>query len=50
MEALTPEQEAFIDALIGALSSINEPLLFEDERGYQGEPLQELAIRFTRGG
>jgi hypothetical protein len=50
MEALTPEQKVFIDALIGALGAINEPLLFQDERGYQGQLLQELAIRFTRGG
>lgn len=49
MEALTPEQKIFVDALTEALGSIDEPLLFQDERGYQGQLLQELAMRFAGG-
>lgn len=50
MNFLSPEQRVFVDALIAALGSINEPLLFGDERGYQGQLLQELAIRYMSGG
>lgn len=50
MEIVTAQQYAFLDALADALGAIDETRLFEDERGYQGELLQELAIRFAEGG
>jgi hypothetical protein len=50
MEIVTAQQYSFLDALAGALGAIDEARLFQDERGYQGKLLQELAIRFAEGG
>jgi hypothetical protein len=50
MEIVTAQQYSFLDALADALGAIDEARLFQDERGYQGKLLQELAIRFAEGG
>ena len=49
MAIVTTQQYVFLDALADALGAIDERRLFEDERGYQGELLRELAIRFEEG-
>ena len=50
MEVISAEQYAFLNALIDSVGAIDEARLFQDERGYQGELLQELARRFYKGG
>jgi hypothetical protein len=50
MEVISVEQYAFLNALIDSVGAIDEARLFQDERGYQGELLQELARRFDKGG
>jgi hypothetical protein len=50
MEVISVEQYAFLHALIDSVGAIDEARLFQDERGYQGELLQELARRFDKGG
>jgi len=41
--------EHFLTVLRDALGNIGEARLFQDERGYQGELLQELGRRLERG-
>src|SRR5258708_11082189 len=42
--------EKFLEAFRDALSAIREPLLFTDERGFQGELLAEVRLRLPSLG